>query len=110
LWFAKTESSFTAKKIEAQFDRYCHVVTALPHESLRLVADLVESPPTDTPYDDIKERLVASHQISDFQKAGEVVPDASSWRPEAVGDDGLRAKRRRTCSPPFSSSVYPERS
>ncbi len=70
MWFAQAESSFTAKKIEAQFDRYCQVVTALPHESLLLVADLVESPPTDTPYVDIKERLVASYQISNFQKAG----------------------------------------
>jgi hypothetical protein len=69
LWFAQVQCSFTVKKIEAQFDRYCHVVAALPHESLRLVADLVESPPTETPYDDIKTRLVASHQLSDFQKA-----------------------------------------
>ena len=64
LWFAQAECSFTVKKIEAQFDRYCHVVAALPHESLRLVADLVESPPTETPYDNIKTRLVASHQLS----------------------------------------------
>jgi hypothetical protein len=69
LWFAQAECSFNVKKIEAQYDRYCHVVAALPHESLRLVADLVESPPTETPYDDIKTRLVASHQLSDFQKA-----------------------------------------
>ncbi len=45
------------------------MVAALPHKSLRLVADLVESPPTEAPYDDIKERLVASHQLSNFQKA-----------------------------------------
>jgi hypothetical protein len=45
------------------------MVAALPHESLRLVVDLVESPPAETPNDDIKERLVASHQISNFQKA-----------------------------------------
>jgi hypothetical protein len=40
LWFAQAEcNSSTVKKIEAQFDRYCHVVAALPHEYLRLVAD-----------------------------------------------------------------------
>jgi hypothetical protein len=69
LWFTQAECSFTVKKIEAQYDRYCHMVAALPHESLRLVADLVESPPTEIPYDNIKTRLVASHQLSDFQKA-----------------------------------------
>jgi hypothetical protein len=57
------------KGVAGQFDRYCHVVSALPHDSLRLVADLVEAPPTETIYDDIKQRLVASHQLSDFQKA-----------------------------------------
>jgi hypothetical protein len=38
-WFAQAECSFNVKKIEAQFDRYCHVVASLPHESLRLEAD-----------------------------------------------------------------------
>jgi hypothetical protein len=51
-----------------QFDCYFYVVAANPHESLRLVADLVEGEPSDTQYDDIKQRLVASHQLSDFQK------------------------------------------
>ncbi len=40
LWFAQAECSFTVKKIVAQFNRYCHVVAALPHESLRLAARL----------------------------------------------------------------------
>jgi hypothetical protein len=57
------------KRVVAQFDRYCHVVAALPHESIRLVADIVEGEPSETPYDDIKQRLVASHQLSDFQNA-----------------------------------------
>ncbi len=34
-----------------------------------MVADLVEAPPAATAYDDIKNRLVASHQLTDFQKA-----------------------------------------
>ncbi len=86
LWFAQAECAFTVKHIEAQFDRYCHVVSALPHESLRLVADLVESPPTETPYDDIKTRLVASHQLSDFQKAEKLflMPPLGSRKPSEM--------------------------
>jgi hypothetical protein len=34
-----------------------------------MVADLVEAPPAATAYDDIKNRLIASHQLTDFQKA-----------------------------------------
>jgi hypothetical protein len=81
------ECSFTVKKIEAQFDRYCHVVDALPHKSLRLLADLVESPPTENPYDDIKERLVASSTLR-FPEGREAVSDASGGQPEALRDDG----------------------
>jgi hypothetical protein len=69
LWFAQAECTFAVKRVTAQFDRYCHVVAALPHESIRLVANIVEGKPSETPYDDIKQRLVASHQLSDFQKA-----------------------------------------
>ncbi len=41
--------------------RDCHVVAALPHESTHLFTDIVESEPW--------ERLVATHQLSNFQKA-----------------------------------------
>jgi hypothetical protein len=31
LWFAQAECTFAVKHVTAQFDRYCHVVAALPH-------------------------------------------------------------------------------
>ncbi len=42
LWFAQAECTLAVKRAVAQFDRYCHGVAALPHESIRLVADIVE--------------------------------------------------------------------
>jgi hypothetical protein len=48
-------------------------VAALQHESLRMVADLAEAPHIATPYSDIKNRLVASHQLTDFQKVEKLV-------------------------------------
>jgi hypothetical protein len=33
------------KKVTDQFSKYCNVVGSLPHESLRMVADIVELPP-----------------------------------------------------------------
>jgi hypothetical protein len=89
LWFAQAECTFAVKHVTGQFDRYFHVVAALPHESLRMVADLVESPSAATPFDDIKNRLVASHQLMDFQKAEKLFrrrrwaagSHQTSWRP-----------------------------
>jgi hypothetical protein len=69
LWFAQAERTFEVKHVVAQFDRYCHVDAALPHKSIRLVAIIVESEPSETTNDDIKQQLVASHQLSDFKKA-----------------------------------------
>jgi uncharacterized membrane protein YgcG len=94
LWFAKAECTFAVKHVTGQFDRYCHVVAALPHESLRMVADLVEQPPAATAYDNIKNRLVASHQLTDFQKAEKLfqMPALGSRKPS-----DLMAAMLETC-------------
>jgi hypothetical protein len=69
LWFSQTEGIFMVKNITNELHRYYHVVSVLPHESLRLVADIVEQPPPDTPYTTLKQRLLASHQLTAFQRA-----------------------------------------
>jgi hypothetical protein len=50
-WFAQAECAFPIKHVDAQFDHYCHVVSALPHKSLCLIADLVECEPSATLYE-----------------------------------------------------------
>jgi hypothetical protein len=69
LWFSQAECQFTVAGLEDQFQRYCRVVSVLPHESLRLVADIVESPPAANQYDELKGRLMASHQMTSYQRA-----------------------------------------
>jgi hypothetical protein len=83
LWFSQAECLFTVKQLTDEFQRYCHVVGALPHESLRLVADLVESPPSATPYSAIKSRLLSSHQMTGYQRAEKLfnMPALGSRKP-----------------------------
>jgi hypothetical protein len=50
LWFFQAECQFLVRGITDSFACYCHVVAVLPHESLRLVADLVETLPETEPY------------------------------------------------------------
>ncbi len=92
--FAQAECTFAVKHVTGQFDRYCHVVAALPHESLRMVADLVEAPPAATAYNDIKNRIVALHQLTDFQKAEKLfqMPALGSRKPS-----DLMAAMLETC-------------
>ena len=67
-WFALAESRFRMKDIYDEWTRYDHVVSSLTKESLRLVLDLVTSPPEDDPYTTLKERLQSSHELTDYQR------------------------------------------
>jgi hypothetical protein len=44
------------------------VVSSLSKDSLRLVLDLVTSPPENNPYTTLKARLLDSHQLTDYQR------------------------------------------
>jgi hypothetical protein len=69
LWFSQAESLFMCRGLTDQVQRYYHLVSVLPHESLRLVADIVEVLPAEEPYITLKQRLMASHQLTGFQRA-----------------------------------------
>ncbi len=51
-----------------QREKFCLVVQSLPRDAMRLVADLVESPPEQLIYNALKDRLLASLQLTDIQK------------------------------------------
>ena len=68
LWFARAECLFMLRGVTTQLDRFCHVVASLPHEVMRACADLVETTPAEDPYTQLKQRLLASHQLTPFQR------------------------------------------
>ncbi len=63
-----------------QREKFCLVVQSLPRDAMRLVADPVESPPAELMYSALKDRLLASHQLTDIQKV-ELLVDM-----QALGD------------------------
>ena len=67
-WFMLAESRFRMRNIYDEWTRYDHVVSSLSKDSLRLVLDLVTSPPEDDPYTTLKARLLDSHQLTDYQR------------------------------------------
>jgi hypothetical protein len=48
------------------------------------VADLVEAPPSETIYDDIKQWLVASHQLLNFQKVEKIFLMLGGCKPSEI--------------------------
>ena len=77
LWFARAECLFMLRGVTTQLDRFCHVVGSLPHEVMRACADLVETTPAEDPYTQLKERLLAAHQLTPYQR-GEKLLDLPS--------------------------------
>jgi hypothetical protein len=49
MWFARTECRFEILNVPGEWQKFCCVADALPYETLRLVADLVTSPPPPGP-------------------------------------------------------------
>jgi hypothetical protein len=67
-WFLYAESRFRIRNITSEVDRFDHLVGALPKSFVRLVMDALESPDADRPYYALKQCLLASHELSEFQR------------------------------------------
>ncbi len=67
MWFHKVDCIFATEGMTSSFDKYCHPVTALQHESLCLISDIWGSLPVDR-YATVKACLNTSHQMTDYQR------------------------------------------
>lgn len=65
LWFLRLEAQFTLAKITCQTTKFNHVVAAVDADILSSVSDLLLTPPSDNPYDTLKQRLIESHSESE---------------------------------------------
>ena len=72
-WFAMAESRFRIRRIYDEWDRYDNLVSALTADSIRLVLDVVTNPPEEDPYTHLKERLMGSHQLTDYQRIEQLI-------------------------------------
>jgi hypothetical protein len=66
-WFAFVESKFRVKNVTEEQSKYDLVVSSLPMESIRQVLDILEHPDEEDPYTKLKQRLLDSHEMTDFQ-------------------------------------------
>ena len=67
-WFSAAEAQFTLWRVMSQAERFCHVTAALDKHSLKKIVHLVVTPDPTFPYDRLKEALLASHQLTNFQR------------------------------------------
>ena len=104
-WFDRIETAFTRWQVTDQFERYHAVLCALPQNVTAAVGDSLSDLNLDTPYDQIKHRLLSVYRKSQFERDMEAVniPADGSERPTFIWDkmaqsipDG--AHRAQPCS------------
>jgi hypothetical protein len=69
LWFEQAESAFAYYGENLSRDRYHRVLLAMPRSVLKTVSDIGANPPSLGAYECLKDHLLASVGISDYQKA-----------------------------------------
>jgi hypothetical protein len=67
-WFVLAESRFRLHGINREQTRYDYLFSALTKEAVSLVLDVVEHPPERFPYTALKQSLLDSHQLTDYQR------------------------------------------
>jgi hypothetical protein len=67
-WFVYAESKFRLKHVDTEQEQLDYLLSALPEEILAPVMDVLEDLPEDTPYSTLKERLLKTHTLSNFEK------------------------------------------
>ena len=97
IWFAQTEAQFAIKNITVKLTKFYHVVTALDGPTAQRVTDLLETPPRESPYTTLKNRLTNAFALSDRERAAQILDlkDLGDRKPSALMDHllGLAGNR-----------------
>ena len=73
VWFCRVEAIFRQKKITSDSTKFDYVLGALDNDTVVRVLDIVRAPPTNTAYQTLKDRLVSSIALSDFERACNII-------------------------------------
>ena len=68
IWFAAMEAQFQLRQVTSQSERFCRINAALDKASLKKVVHIVTAPDPLQPYTVLKEGLLTSHHMTDFQR------------------------------------------
>ncbi len=102
-WFAMAEGQFIIRGVTDEAMRYYHVLPCLPETTVNLVTDFVGGQLPDNPYTQLKARLLAAHQLTDYQRVEQLfqLPPLGAQKPSE-----LLAEMLRLCPRGQESSLF----
>ena len=90
LWFLHAESAFNNARVTVSRTKFDLIVQKLPQDIMVSVRGLVRASATasTTPYEDLKDKLVSSYQLTRWQRVAKVIhhPGLGDRRPTALMD------------------------
>jgi hypothetical protein len=91
-WFAMAEGQFIIRGVADEAMRYYHVLPCLPESMINLVTDFVGGVLPANPYTQLKARLLAAHQLTDYQRVEQIfqLPPLGAQKPSELLAEMLR--------------------
>jgi hypothetical protein len=91
-WFAMAEGQFIIRGVTDEAMRYYHVLPCLPESTVNLVTDFVGGVLPADPYTQLKARLLAAHQLTDYQRVEQIfqLPPLGAQKPSELLAEMLR--------------------
>lgn len=81
VWFTQAEAQFAVRNITASQTKFYHTVASLDQETAQRVVDLLENPPAGDPYKSLKDRLLETFALSEYERGQRLL----GW--PILGDD-----------------------
>ena len=93
VWFTSVELQFDIRGIASQKDRFCLAAAALDKDALKRVMHVITNPDPENPYDALKQALVVSHQLNDYERVELVIkmPPLGDRKPTQLAADMMEA-------------------
>jgi hypothetical protein len=71
-WFAMAEGQFIIRGVTDEAMHYYQVLPCLPESTINLVTDFMVGHLPANPYTQLKARLLAAHQLTDYQRVEQI--------------------------------------
>lgn len=77
IWFAQLDAIFQARHITTQQTKFTYILEKIPAEVTSEVSDTLLRPPTDKPYDILKDAILSRTGCSEEKKLKELLTDVT---------------------------------